>query len=310
MIPVYNRTRHLAEALDSVLAQGFDRSKMQIEVIDDCSTEMDVGALVEAQYGDRVSFFRQPRRLGLASNWNACIERAKGELVHILHDDDFVATGYYAEIEALARKHPHVGLYATRNFGVDDDSIITWVSNRVRELERPAKAIEPFLYETSIQCAAVTVRRTTYRSLGGFRLDMGYVTDCEMWARVTASHGAIISPKILAAYRMGNGTETRKVLRTAEAIRDISRLNDLMAQRYAGFSVERGRARVSSMAWQYYEHFKRAGDQEAAAANYEAWKQLTPAGIRSAFTPAPAPAQMRVSFGPFHFRQSGTDNPS
>jgi glycosyltransferase involved in cell wall biosynthesis len=282
MVPVCNRTRHLTDALDSVVAQAFDRSKMQIEVVDDSSTENDVMSLIDSSYGDRVSLYRQPKHVSMVENWNTCIQRASGTLIHILHDDDFVAPGYYAEIESLVHQYPNVGLYATRNFFVDDDSIITGVSGRIRELGKPAKAVDSFLYQTPIQCAAVTIRRTAYEALGGFRLDMGYVVDREMWTRVIGSHGAIISPKVLASYRMGNDTETHRVLRTAQGIRDICRLDELFAQRYPSFCKDRGRARVSAMAWEQYLKFTCMGDDAAAAANYEAWAQLTPIGQRVA----------------------------
>jgi hypothetical protein len=156
------------------------------------------------------------------------------------------------------------------------------ITGRIRELERPARSIEPFLYQTPIQCAGVTVRRTSYEALGGFRLDMGYVTDCEMWARVTAAHGGVVSPKIKASFRIGHGSESNRALRTAEGIKDISRLNDLFAQQYPTFSVERGRARVSEAAWQGYWSYTRKRDNTAASANWEVWAQLTPAHRRLA----------------------------
>ena len=222
MIPVYNRTKYLSQALDSVLSQGFDDREMQIEVIDNYSTEGNIEDFIKERYAN-ISFYRQPQRVGMAGNWNTCIQRAKGLLVHILHDDDFVADGYYAEIAELADKHPEVGLYATRSFFVDEQSIITAVAERVPELEQPAKVTEPFFYRTPIQCAAVTVRRTAYEALGGFRVDLGYVTDCEMWARVTSSHGAIVSPKLLASYRLDDDNETHRVLRSAQGVLDICR---------------------------------------------------------------------------------------
>jgi glycosyltransferase involved in cell wall biosynthesis len=284
MIPAYNPSQQrLAEALDSVIRHGFDGSKMQIEVVDDCSTAVNVQTLIAERHGETISFHRNPMRRGLAGNWNACIERAKGTLIHILHQDDFVEDGYYTEIEALAAKHPNVGLYATRNFYVDADSIISKVSKRVQELEEPGLNAEPFFYETPIECAAVTVRRTAYQALGDFRLDMGFVTDCEMWARVAARHGAIVSPKIKASFRWGHSSETARVFRTAEGVKDICRLNDLMAQRHPSFCVERGRTRVSDMAWHQYRHFSRLGDDAAAAANYDAWMTVTPLGRRLAY---------------------------
>jgi glycosyltransferase involved in cell wall biosynthesis len=282
MIPLYNGTRYLIEALDSVVAQGFDEREMQIEVIDDCSTQGDPESIITTRYAGRVSYYRQPERMGMAANWNACIRRAIGSLIHILHQDDYVANGYYTEINDMADKYPRVGLYSTRSFFVDNDSIITGITGRIRELEQPANATEPFFYETPIQCAGITVRRTSYEALGGFRLDMGYVTDCEMWARVTGEHGAIVSPKIKAFYRMGDGTETHRTLRAAEGIGDICRLNEVFVQQYPSFCIERGRCRVSAMAWEQHQKFKRLGDDAAAATNYDMWVRLTPASQRLA----------------------------
>ena len=99
MIPVYDRTKYLAQALNSVLAAGIGPQKMQIEVVDDCSTQNDLGAIVKAICPGRISFYRQPHRVGMAANWNTCIERAQGQLVHILHDDDYVEPTFYSQFE-------------------------------------------------------------------------------------------------------------------------------------------------------------------------------------------------------------------
>ena len=275
MVPVYNRTRYLTEALDSVVAQAPDPSTMQIEVVDNCSTESDVMSFIEGRYGNRVSLYRQSQHVSMAENWNTCIQRAKGSLIYILHDDDFVAPGYYTEIETLANRHPKIGLYATRNFFVDSNSILMSISDRILDLEEPSK-VGPFLYRTPIQCAAVTVRRAAYETVGGFRRDMGYVVDCEMWARVANSLGAIVSPKVLAFYRIGDETDTHRLLRSAQGIRDTRRYYELNSKRYPEFSTEEARERLFWMAWNQYTRFKTLGDEAAAAANYRVWRELTP----------------------------------
>ena len=76
--------------------------------------------------------FIASQRVGFVSNWNTCIDRARGHLVHILHDDDFVAPGYYEEIYALTNKYPDLGLYATRSFFIDEESVVTGVIPRWR----------------------------------------------------------------------------------------------------------------------------------------------------------------------------------
>ena len=95
MIPVYNRVKYLRQALESILSHAYSRKDMQIEVVDDCSEHNEAESIAKEVCPDRITFYRQPRRMGLVSNWNACIERARGHLIHILHDDDFVASGYY-----------------------------------------------------------------------------------------------------------------------------------------------------------------------------------------------------------------------
>src|ERR1700751_1291578 len=96
MIPAYNPApRQLEQALESVLSQDFGVEAMQIEIVDDCSPNVDVQQLARAVAGDRVGFSRTAKNMGLAGCWNTCIERARGEWVHILHQDDYVLPGFY-----------------------------------------------------------------------------------------------------------------------------------------------------------------------------------------------------------------------
>ena len=60
MIPSFNSfPSYLRQTLDSVLAQDPGPEQMQIEVIDDCSNEDDLEALVRECGNGRVSFYRK-----------------------------------------------------------------------------------------------------------------------------------------------------------------------------------------------------------------------------------------------------------
>src|SRR5215208_3279685 len=89
MITTYHCADYLRESLGSVLAQDPGPHLMQIEVVDDHSTNDDPEGVVREVGGGRVSFFRQPENVGHSRNFAACLERARGELVHLLHGDDF-----------------------------------------------------------------------------------------------------------------------------------------------------------------------------------------------------------------------------
>src|ERR1700709_2756259 len=91
MIPTYNPPKpYLEQALSSVLDQGLNEHEMQIEVVDDCSSSVDVESLVKPLGGERIKFSRTKKNLGLAGCWNTCLSRSQGRWVHLLHQDDYV----------------------------------------------------------------------------------------------------------------------------------------------------------------------------------------------------------------------------
>jgi len=91
MIPTYNPQPHyLEETLRGVLLQDPGPEQMQIEVIDDGSADDTASEVVRRIGAGRVAFYAVPQNRGLANTWNLCVERARGNWVHILHQDDIV----------------------------------------------------------------------------------------------------------------------------------------------------------------------------------------------------------------------------
>src|SRR5262245_61001477 len=116
MIPTYNPSQYLVKTLESVLCQGFDADAMQIEVVDDCSSQGESEKIVNALASERVSFYRQPKHISMSANWNACIRRARGYFVHILHQDDYVLPGFYGAFGHAFNTNPGVALVVCRCF--------------------------------------------------------------------------------------------------------------------------------------------------------------------------------------------------
>jgi glycosyltransferase involved in cell wall biosynthesis len=276
MIPTYNCAQYLRQTLQSVLAQDPGPEKMQIEVIDDCSTKDDPERVVREIGDGRIQFFRQAAHAGSVKNFNTCLEKSRGFLVHILHGDDFVEPYYYKFIEDLVSDYPSVGLYATRCFYVDECGVLSAISDRVAELEKSGTDIHSFLYKTPIQFAGVTVRRSSYESLGGFRADLVSVNDCEMWARIISARGGVVSNKVCAYYRIFGENNGAKLARTGESAMDIARLANIFAAAYPSFSRKKGLARASQVARTNYRIYLAAGDRGAAEANLRVWRRLTP----------------------------------
>src|SRR5215218_3673985 len=109
MIPVYNCAVFLPQTLESVLQQDPGTDRMQIEVVDDASTDADVEAIVAQVGNGRISYFRQPQNVGSLKNFETCLNRAQGLYIHLLHGDDKVRHGYYKKIGQLFDQFPESG---------------------------------------------------------------------------------------------------------------------------------------------------------------------------------------------------------
>jgi glycosyltransferase involved in cell wall biosynthesis len=219
MIPTYNCARYLEAALRSVLAQDPGSETMQIEVVDDHSTADDPEEVVARLGGARVSFHRQPENVGVVGNLNTCLQRSRGELVHVLHGDDLVLDGFYWTLDARLRKHPDAGAAYCRHLYVDE---------RGRRLD--VAPLEPassgilmegarFLAaEQRIMTPCIVVRRSVYEQLGGFDDRLACAEDWEMWVRVAARFPVYYEERPLACYRLHGRSNTRRNLRDGRSL--------------------------------------------------------------------------------------------
>ncbi len=222
MVPVYNRVSYLESTLRSVLSQDPGATEMQIEVVDDASSEGDPENLVRRLAGDRVQFFRQARRLGGIANWNSCIERSRGEWVHILHSDDVVLHGFYESFRAAAESPAGVGAAFCRYTTIDENGACLGTS----ALERATPGVLPDFISSigagnRIQCPSIVVRRSVFERLGGFRPEISYAADWEMWMRIAAHFPFWYEPAILAAWRVHPESWSTACVRSAQNVADM-----------------------------------------------------------------------------------------
>jgi glycosyltransferase involved in cell wall biosynthesis len=231
MIPAYNCLPYLRETLESVLAQAPGPADMQIAVVDDASTDGDVAALVQAVGQGRVQFYQQPHNVGSLRNFETCLNRATGHWVHLLHGDDCVAPGFYAEIADLFGQYPAAGAAFTNTA----DVFMRPTGPEVRERPPIAPAagiIEDLLLKLALgqqlETPSIVVKRSVYEQLGSFYA-VHYGEDWEMWARIAAHFPVAYSPKSLARYRYINSTSiSHRHIKTGQNIRDIATVIDLI----------------------------------------------------------------------------------
>ncbi len=231
MIPTYNGTAYLREALGSVLAQDPGPDAMQIEVVDDSSTEGDPAGVVAEVGGGRVGYFRQPVNRGYIANFATCISRSTGHLVHLLHDDDAVRDGFYARLGAGMAARPDAGAGFCRSIYVDPDG--HWQSFTALE-RRDAGVLDDWLWKIAtgprLTTPSLVVRRSVYEELGSYDTRQRFAgEDWEMWVRIATRFPVWYEPLPLALYRVRReGSLTDTSSRTGEIAVEMRRAAEII----------------------------------------------------------------------------------
>ncbi len=221
MIPVYNSGRYLEETLRGVLSQALPESMMQIEVVDDFSTDIDVQALVRRVGGGRIGYYRQPYNVGSLRNFETCLNLSSGHYIHLLHADDVVHEGFYEQLGNLFATYPDLGAAFCRYRYIDGDGRVVFYP----EAEAPvACVLENWLNRLAerqrIQYACIAVKREVYEQLGGF-CGVHYGEDWEMWARIATRYSFGYTPQVLASYRRHTNSISGEAFTTGKNIDDL-----------------------------------------------------------------------------------------
>ena len=274
MIPTYNCAKYLRQTLESVLSQDPGPENMQIEVVDDCSTLDDPESVVNAVGKSRVAFYRKPSNEGAIANFNTCIERSRGHLVHILHGDDWVNPGFYSAIEKMSSENSGAALLSVRCFYTDQEGWYTGLTPRLNCLENCSKIVTDFYLGNPLQFAGVVIRRAFYEKHGGFILELAHTADWEMWTRAISRAAGIVSPAVLACYRIFEANDTGRLMRTAHNLVDRDRLFKLLQSRHIDFPVSAARKKQVRIARSQEQKFKAIGDKAAESANRKYWKSI------------------------------------
>ncbi len=284
IIPNYNGPDDfLAQTLESVLAQDPGPSQMQIEVVDNSSTQGNPEQVVQQVGKGRVGFYRQSQNLGMVGNFNSCIQRSQGELVHLLHSDDYLAPEFYSQMGQLAQTYPEADLLTCRVFEVDQQRQIQRLSDRMEIIEQPSRdAANHYFYENPFRTPAVVVRRRFYETFGGWCPLLEHTCDWEMWVRVLNHSAAVGLNQPLAYYRRSSGNNSTRTERTGQNLLDWMQMRDIFAAEYPHFNLAHFNQVLSETAYWQAAHFIRVQDQEAARANAAIWWKLqnTPGKIK------------------------------
>lgn len=101
VMPTHNRLHLLRDAIETVRRQDF--ADWELVVFDNASSDP-IREHVQSLRDERIRYCRSDDFLPVSSSWNEAIERARGDYVILLGDDDGLTPRYFTRVDAIIAK--------------------------------------------------------------------------------------------------------------------------------------------------------------------------------------------------------------
>lgn len=199
VIPTYQRSDLVCQAIDSVLGQTY--RDFEIIIVIDGSTDDTVVRL--ATYGEKITVIEQPN-LGVAVARNTGIRLAHGRYLAFLDDDDIWMPAKLERQISILEARSDIGL-------VFADLLIVNESGKPLSIPGQAPLTPPLLSEITlffnnyVPMPTVVVRRDCLELVGGFDQSVVPCEDYDLWLRISAHYRLWRVHERLASYRLSRG---------------------------------------------------------------------------------------------------------
>jgi glycosyltransferase involved in cell wall biosynthesis len=185
LMPVYNGSRYLRQAIESILCQT--RSDFEFLIINDGSNDNSRDIILSFD-DPRIRLVDNPSNIGLTKSLNRGLQLARTEYIARQDADDI---SYPERLERQVKfldEYPDVALLGTRARAIDENG----KPRKVNLLRIPLGllAIRWYLiFQNAFIHSSVVFRRSiVWEQLGGYDVSFVKAQDYELWSRTTQSY--------------------------------------------------------------------------------------------------------------------------
>ena len=255
-IPTYKRGALLRRAVRSALEQTFHRD-MEILVVENPSEPLAPGMLTFAETlclelaDPRIRYVRNSANVGMAGNWNRCLELAQSAWVVILHDDDWLAPRYVEISLALVDSNPALRLVCCYGF-IEREGLPEQPDEEIGSLIRSIRlAPIHFLLGNPVPGPGIMMHRETALKLGGFDPGWFPTMDHVLWLRFCETAPCARIQHRLTHYSIGDNVSLKPAMLISFIVNDWKQRQELLdraffrnpiLQAYSRIKVHRERA--------------------------------------------------------------------
>lgn len=208
VIPVYNGSNYLREAIDSALAQTY--GNFEVIVVNDGSTDDGKTDRICISYGNNIRYFKKENG-GVASALNLGIKEMRGEYFSWLsHDDLYYPNKLEKQIDFLStQKNKDVILYANVSF-IDLNGDMKSKTNReeIHDIKHLNSKLYPAIKGLMNGCVLL-IPKKVFTICGKFDESLKTANDYDMWFRISREFDLRFQSDVLIKYRIHKGQGTR-----------------------------------------------------------------------------------------------------
>ena len=207
-IPAYNRARHLADLLESILVQDFD--DFDVVICEDRSPERRQISAIVREYQSRrpgvLLYFENEQNLGYDGNIRNLVQQASGRFCFFMGNDDLMCPGALRHAASVVDRYSNVGLIL-KSYGWFEETPEV-VNQEVRwfctEKEFPAgiPAIR-FAFRRSGVISGYIVDRDLANQAATDKFDGTLFYQLHLTANVLIHKSAVCTPEVLVLCREG-----------------------------------------------------------------------------------------------------------
>ena len=222
IVPSFNQGRFIKETLDSILSQ--DYRPIEVLVIDGASTDQTVAVLESFSNVSELKWWSEADG-GVTDAVNKGLARAQGSIIGIQSSDDVYLPGAISAAVDFMQAHRDIALAYGDVELIDENSMVT--GRDVLEAFDLKYYLGRFTY---IPQPSAFFRRDVIEQIGGWRPEVSYAADADLWMRIAVRHKAARIERLMARYRYHSDqrdTQKAKIARDWEKmIRDLLAAND------------------------------------------------------------------------------------
>jgi glycosyltransferase involved in cell wall biosynthesis len=215
IIPVYNGSNFLSEAINSALSQTYDNT--EIIVINDGSNDNGATDRICRSYKGKIRYYRKQNG-GVASALNMGVKKMKGKYFSWLsHDDVYFPNKIKIQIDYLNRHNAEQTILYSDYTLINDKSIFL---KRIKVKHvLPNEFSYALISDHLVQGCTTLIPKKAFDKIGLFDEKLITVQDYDLWFRLSEKYKFIHIPKPLVKNRIhqSQGTQTMSVLMYKEA---------------------------------------------------------------------------------------------